>query len=322
MFEVLKWEEVEIGEPKEGEIRVRNKAIGINFIDVYFRKGVYKATTMPFTPGMEAVGVVTAVGPGLTGREVGDVVAYAGNPMGSYAEEQILPANVAVPVPSSIDPIVAASVMLKGMTAQFLVRRCFKVESGHTILVHAAAGGVGSLLCQWGKALGATVIGTVSTEEKGAQAKVDGCQHVIVYKNEDFVAAVNTITSGKGVDVVYDSVGQDTFQGSLACLKSRGYMVCFGQSSGTPEPVPLSALAAKSLFLTRPSLMQYTTTRDELLEAAGEVFANVSLGVLRVRVNHTYPLSQAAQAHADLESRKTSGSVVLIPDDNNDKQQQ
>ncbi|XP_042505442.1 quinone oxidoreductase-like [Macadamia integrifolia] len=312
--EVLKWEDVEIGEPKEGEIRVKNKAIGLNFIDVYFRKGVYKAPTMPFTPGMEAVGVVTAVGPGLTGRKIGDVVAYAGRPMGSYSEEQILPADVVVPVPPSVEPMFAASVMLKGMTAQFLLRRCFKVESGHTVLVHAAAGGVGSLLCQWANALGATVIGTVSTEEKAAQAKEDGCHHVIIYKNEDFVEAVKKITSGEGVHVVYDSVGKDTFQGSLACLRTRGYMVSFGQSSGIPDPVPLSALAAKSLFLSRPSLMQYTETRDELLKSAGAVFANVDSGILRVRVNHKYPLSQAAQAHADLESRKTSGSVVLIPD--------
>ncbi|XP_062164294.1 uncharacterized protein LOC133870987 isoform X2 [Alnus glutinosa] len=311
--EVLKWEDVEIGEPKDGEIRVKNKVIGLNFVDVYFRKGVYKAAALPFTPGVEAVGVVTAVGPGLTGRQVGDLVAYAGRPMGSYAEEQILPANKVVPVPPSIDPIIAASVMSKGMTARFLLRRCFKVEPGHTILVHAAAGGVGSLLSQWANVLGATVIGTVSTEEKAAQAKDDGCHHVIIYKEEDFVARVNEITSGDGVDVVYDSVGKDTFQGSLACLKARGYMVSFGQSSGIPDPVPLSALAVKSLFLTRPSLMQYNATRDELLEAAGEVFGNVESGVLRVRVKHTYPLSQAAQAHADLESRKTTGSVVLIP---------
>ncbi|GFQ05064.1 quinone oxidoreductase, partial [Phtheirospermum japonicum] len=311
---VLKWEEVEIEEPKDGEIRVKNKAIGLNFIDVYFRKGVYKAPTIPFTPGMEAVGVVSAVGPGLTGRKVGDVVAYAGNPMGAYAEEQILPAEKVVPVPPSIDPTIAASIMLKGMTAQFLLRRCFKVEKGHTVLIHAAAGGVGSLLCQWANALGATVIGTVSTQEKATQAKEDGCHHVILYKDEDFVSRVNEITSGQGVEVVYDSVGKETFEGSLACLKVRGYMVSFGQSSGAPDPIPLSALAAKSLFLTRPTLMQYTATRDELLQTASEVFTNVAAGVLRARVNHTYPLSEAAQAHADLEDRKTSGSVVLIPD--------
>ncbi|XP_022969802.1 uncharacterized protein LOC111468893 [Cucurbita maxima] len=311
--EVLKWEDVDIGEPKEGEVRVRNKAIGLNFIDVYFRKGDYKAATMPFTPGMEAAGVVIAVGPGVNDRKVGDLVAYAGNPMGSYSEEQILPADKVVPVPPSVDPIIAASVMLKGMTAQFLLRRCYKVEPGNIVLVHAAAGGVGSLLCQWANSLGATVIGTISTKEKAIQAKEDGCHHVIISKEEDFVARVNEITSGNGVNVVYDSVGKDTFQGSLACLKTRGYMVSFGQSSGPADPVPLSALAAKSLFLTRPSLMQYTATRDELLEAAQEVFANIESGTLRVRVNHTYPLFEAARAHADLESRKTTGSVVLIP---------
>ncbi|KAI3458323.1 hypothetical protein Pfo_014986 [Paulownia fortunei] len=311
--EVLKWEDVEIGEPKDGEIKVKNKAIGLNFVDVYFRKGVYRASAIPFTPGVEAVGVITAVGSGLTGRKVGDLVAYVG-PVGAYAEEQILPAERVVPVPPSIDPIIAASIMLKGMTAHYLVRQCFKVSPGHTVLIHAAAGGVGSLLCQWANVHGAMVIGTVSTKEKAAQAKDDGCHHVILYKEEDFVIRVNEITSGKGVEVVYDSVGKDTFEGSLACLKVRGYMVSFGQSSGTPDPVPLSALAAKSLFLTRPSLKEYAITKDELLQTASEVFTNVVAGVLRVRVNHTYPLSQAAQAHADLENRKTSGSVVLIPD--------
>ncbi|OMO94858.1 Alcohol dehydrogenase superfamily, zinc-type [Corchorus capsularis] len=309
--EVLKWEDVELGEPREGEIRVKNKAIGLNFIDVYFRKGVYKPATMPFTPGAEAVGEVTAVGPGITGRKVGDLVAFCY--MGSYTEEQIISADKAIPVPPSLDPSIVASVLSKGMTVQYLVRRTFKVESGHTVLVHAAAGGVGSLLCQWANALGATVIGTVSTKEKAAQAKEDGCHHVILYTEEDFVARVNEITSDSGVEVVYDSVGIDTFQGSLACLKPRGYMVSFGQSSGTPDPVPLSALAAKSLFLTRPSLKFYKPTRDELLETAGEVFANVASGILRVRVNHSYPLSEIAQAHADLENRRTSGSVVLIP---------
>ncbi|CAO2820983.1 unnamed protein product [Amaranthus hypochondriacus] len=312
--EVLKWEDVEVGVPKEGEIRVRNKAIGLNFIDIYFRKGVYKSSIMPFIPGMEAVGEVVAVGPGLTGRQVGDLVAYAGSPMGAYAEEQILPADRVVPVPSSIDPITAASVMLKGLTAHYLLRRSFKVEAGHTVLVHAAAGGVGSLLCQWANSLGATVIGTVSTKEKAIQAKEDGCHHVIIYKEEDFVSRVKDITAGQGVEVVYDSVGKDTFQGSLDCLKLRGYMVLFGQSSGAPDPVPVSAIASKSLFLTRPTLMHYTVTRDELLEAAGELFENVALGVLRVRVNHKFLLSQAAEAQTALENRQTTGSIVLIPD--------
>lgn len=311
--EVLKWEDVAVGEPGEGEIRVKHKAIGVNFIDVYYRKGMYKAD-LPFTLGREAVGVVTAVGPGLTGREVGDLVGYAGNPMGSYSEEQILSASAVVPVPSSIDPILGAAVLLKGMTAQFLVRRCFKVEPGHTILVHAAAGGVGSLLCQWANALGATVIGTVSTKEKAAQAIEDGCHHAIIYTQENFVDRVKEITKGQGVQVVYDSVGKDTFQGSLECLASRGYMVSFGQSSGVIDPVPLSALAPKSLFLTRPSLMYYTATREELLETAGELFNMVASGVLKVRVTKTYPLSEAAKAHADLEARKTSGSIILVPD--------
>ncbi|PRQ59777.1 putative 2-haloacrylate reductase [Rosa chinensis] len=349
--EVMKWEDVEVGEPKEGQVRVKNKAIGINFIDVYFRKGVYKTSSIPYIPGVEACGVVTAVGPGVIGRQVGDVVAFAGGAMGSYVEELILPANKLVPVPPSIDSTVAASLLLKGLTAQFLLHRCFRIQPGHTILVHAAAGGVGSLLCQWANAIGATVIGTVSTQEKASQAKEDGCHHVIIYKVEDFVARVTEITSGNGVEVVYDSVGKDTFEvtclhslhrkkkkkqnrenllrkiilcsdstrarfrvlGSLRCLKFRGYMVSFGQSSGAPDPVPLSALSVKSLFLTRPTLFHYTATRDELLENAGEVFANVDKGTLRVRVNHTYPLSEAALAHSDLENRKTSGSVVLIP---------
>eukprot|EP00250_Pteridium_aquilinum_P020710 c24912_g4_i1 orf=427-1515(-) len=313
--QVLKYEDVEVGEPGEGEVRVKNSAIGINYIDVYFRTGIYK-TQLPFTPGVEAAGVITAVGPGLTGRKVGDRVAYAGRPMGSYAEEQILPAEVVVPIPPSLDSVTAAAVLLKGMTAQFLLRRCFQVQPGHTILVHAAAGGVGSLLCQWGRALGATVIGTVSTKEKAAQALEDGCHHTILYTSENFVDRVKEITSGQGVQVVYDSVGKDTFQGSLDCLALRGHMVMFGQSSGIPDPIPVSAIQSKSLFITRPTMMHYTAVRDELLATAGEVFANVASGVLKVRVNHTYPLSQAAQAHRDLEGRKTTGCIILIADSN------
>ncbi|GLT39840.1 hypothetical protein SLA2020_140080 [Shorea laevis] len=311
--QVLKWEDVEVGEPREGEIRVKNKAIGVNFKDVYLRTGLFKAPTLPYTPGIEAVGEVIAVGPGVTDPKLGDLVGYVFEPIGSYAEEQILPADRVVPVPTSIDPIIAASIMMKGMTAQYLVRRLFKVEPGHVVLVHAAAGGVGSLLCQWANALGATIIGTVSTEEKAAQAKEDGCHHVIKYKEEDFVARVNEITSGKGVNVVYDSVGKDTFQGSLACLKTRGYLVIYGLASGAPDPVPVLTLWEKSLFVTFPSFAHHTETREELLETANDVFANVASGVLRVRLNHKYPLSEVAQAHVDLENRKTSGSVVLIP---------
>lgn len=263
---------------------------------------------------MEAVGVVTAVGPGLTGRKVGDVVAYAGYPMGSYAEEQILPANVAVPVPPSIDHKTAAATLLKGMTAQVLLRRVFKVEAGHTILVHSAAGGVGSLLCQWANALGATVIGTVSREEKAAHATEDGCHHVIIYTKQDVVTRIKEITDGKGVNVVYDSIGKDTYKASLDSLAPHGYLVSFGQSSGSLDPISMTDLVPKSLFLTRPSMLHYVSTRDELLQTAGEVFANVVTGVLRIRVNHTYPLSEAVRAHADLVARKTSGSILLIPD--------
>lgn len=310
--EVLKWEDVEIGDPKEGEIRVKNKAIGVNFIDIYFRTGVYKVPQIPYTPGVEAVGVVTAVGPGVNDLKIGDVVYHSGSAMGTYTEEQIVLADKVTPLPP-IDPIVVASVMAKGLTARFLVKTWFKVEKGHKVLVHAAAGGVGSLLCQWANMLGATVIGTVSTKEKALQAKEDGCHHVIIYKEEDFVTRVNEITSGEGLEVVFDSVGKDTFEGSLACLKPRGYMVSYGQSSGTPDPVPLSSLATKSLFLTRPSLRTSGFSKEEMGEATKEVLSNVASGALRVRVNHTYPLSQASQAHADMAARKTSGSIVLIP---------
>ncbi|XP_047083330.1 quinone oxidoreductase-like [Lolium rigidum] len=311
--EAMRWEEVEVGEPKDGEIRVKNTAVGVNFIDVYFRKGVYSAP-LPFTPGMEAVGVVTAVGPGLTGMKVGDVIAYAGMPMGSYAEEQIIPASVAVPVPSSINHNTVAAILLKGMTVHVLIRRVFKVGPGHTILLHAAAGGVGSLLCQWANALGATVIGTVSNEEKAVHAAQDGCHHVIISTKEDVVARVKEITDGKGVHVVYDSVGKDTYKVSLESLAFHGYLVSFGESSGSPDPILIGDLSPKSLFLTTASMLTYTGTRDELLQSAGEVFANLASGVLRIRVNHTYPLSEAARAHADLETRKTSGSILLIPD--------
>ncbi|TVU31679.1 hypothetical protein EJB05_23377 [Eragrostis curvula] len=311
--EVLNWEEVEVGEPNEGEIRIKNKAIGVNYVDVYYRTGLHR-TPLPFIPGKEAVGVVSAVGPGVTSIKVGDIVGYADNPMGSYAEEQIIPASVAIPIPPAVDYKTAASVLLKGMTAYVLVLQAFKVQRGHSVLVHAAAGGVGSLLCQWAHALGATVIGTVSTEEKAVQATQDGCHHVIVYTKEDFVARVAEITSGKGVHVVYDAVGKDTFQGSLACLMPRGCMVSYGQSSGRPDPVSVSELAPKSLVLARPGLMHYTTTREELLQAADEVFAGVTAGVLRVHVNHVYPLSEAAGAHRDLEARRTCGSVVLLTD--------
>ncbi|KAI3720854.1 hypothetical protein L2E82_31853 [Cichorium intybus] len=315
--EVLTWEDVEVPDPKEGEIRLKHKAVGLNFLDVYMRQGVQNlAPPLSYTPGMEGAGVVTAVGPGVTSCKVGDVVAYASLQVGAYAQERILPADLAVPVPSSVDPVEAAAVIFKGLTAHVLINKGFKVESGHTILVHAAAGGVGYLICQWANAIGATVIGTVSTKEKAVQAKEDGCHHVILYKEENFVDRVMEITSGKGVDVVYDSVGKDTFNGSLACLKKRGYMVLFGTASGVPEPVRVDQIALKSLYYTFSSIGYYTDDdRVALRVAAEELFSAVAKGVLRVRVNHKYPLSQASQAHIALEGRKTTGSIVLIPDE-------
>ncbi|KAI3519586.1 hypothetical protein L1887_08798 [Cichorium endivia] len=315
--EVLTWEDVEVPDPKEGEIRLKHMAVGLNFLDVYMRQGVQNlAPPLSYTPGMEGAGVVTAVGPGVTSCKVGDVVAYASLQVGAYAQERILPADLAVPVPSSVDPVEAAAVIFKGLTAHVLINKGFKVESGHTILVHAAAGGVGYLICQWANAIGATVIGTVSTKEKAVQAKEDGCHHVILYKEENFVDRVMEITSGKGVDVVYDSVGKDTFNGSLACLKKRGYMVLFGTASGVPEPVRVDQIALKSLYYTFSSIGYYTDDdRVALRVAAEELFAAVAKGVLRVRVNHKYPLSQASQAHIALEGRKTTGSIVLIPDE-------
>ncbi|CAH1440903.1 unnamed protein product [Lactuca virosa] len=323
--EVLKWEDIEVRVPKEGEIRLKQKAIGLNFLDVYMRQGLHnRAPPLPFTPGMEGAGVITAVGPGVTSCKVGDVVAYASLQVGSYAQERILRADQVVPVPSSVDPVEAAAVIFKGLTAHVLLHKGFKVERGHTILVHAAAGGVGYLLCQWASAIGATVIGTVSTKQKALQAKEDGCHHVILLKDENFVDRVMEITSGKGVEVVYDSVGKDTFdafvrfemKGSIACLKKRGYMVLFGMASGEPQPLSVAQLASKSFYYTFSSVGEYTEdNREELLVAAKELFDNVAKGVLRVRVNHKYLLSQASQAHIAIESRKTTGSIVLIPDE-------
>ncbi|KAI3508164.1 hypothetical protein L1887_23168 [Cichorium endivia] len=314
--EVMKWEDVDIGEPKTGEIKVKNKAIGINYLDVYMRKGLIPSLcpSLPFTPGMEAAGIVIAIGPEVTTCKVGDYVAYAGFPVCAYTEEMILPADRAVPVPLSIDPIVATAALFKGLTAQVLVRSCFQIGPEHTILVHAAAGGVGSLVCQWANALGATVIGTVSNKVKAVQAKEDGCHHVIIFKEENLVNRVMEITSGKGVDIAYDSIGKDTFEGSVGCLKFRGYMVSFGFASGSPEPVKFKVFSDKCLFFTVPSMMLYTKERSDLLAASEELFSNIEKGVLRVRANHKYPLSQVVQAHTDLEDRKTTGSIVLIPD--------
>lgn len=310
--EVMRWEEVQIGAPGPGEVRVRNTAVGLNFIDTYQRSGLYPLP-LPLTLGMEGAGVVEAVGPKVKEFKVGDRVAYA-NPVGAYAEVCLRPAERLVKIPAGVDDKIAASIMLKGMTAWYLCKRTFKVKKGDTILVHAAAGGVGQILCQWAKHLGATVIGTVGSEEKAPLAKKCGCKHVIVTSKEDFVARVKSITKGKGVPVVYDGVGKDTFMGSLDCLAPLGYMVSFGNASGAVTQFNPGVLAQKgSLFLTRPTLFTYTAKRQDLLKAAQDLFAVVKNKAVRISINQTYPLREAAQAHRDLEARKTTGSTVLLP---------
>lgn len=308
----LKWEEVQVGDPGPGQVRVRNAAVGLNFIDTYHRSGLYPMQ-LPLTLGSEGAGVIEAVGPKVKEFKVGDRVAYAG-PIGAYAEMVLRPADRLVKIPAGIDDKVAAAIMLKGMTSWYLCRRTYKVKAGDTILVHAAAGGVGQILCQWAKHLGATVIGTVGSEEKAALAKKAGCRHVVVTSQEKFVDRVKAITKGKGVPVVYDGVGKDTFMESLDCLSPLGMMVSFGNASGAVPPFNLGILAQKgSLFLTRPTLATYTASRDDLVRAARDLFAVVKSKAVKISINQTYPLREAAQAHRDLEARKTTGSTVLLP---------
>ena len=308
--EVLQWEEVEVGDPGPGEAKIRQRVAGLNFIDVYHRTGLYKQD-MPFTPGVEGAGVVDAVGTGVTQVKSGDRVAYGG-PIGSYAEVRLIDADKVVKLPDAISSEQGAAMMLQGMTAHMLLRRVYAVKSGDTIVIHAAAGGVGLIVCQWAKALGATVIGTVGSDEKAALARAHGCDHPIVYTRQDFVAEVDRITGGAKVPVVYDSVGKDTFLKSLDCLRPRGMMVGFGNASGAPDPFPPNLLAQKgSLFLTRPTLYNYTATRDELQQAAGELFAMVESGKVKIEVKQRFPLKDAGAAHRALEARQTSGSTVL-----------
>ena len=308
---VLRWEEVEVGDPGPGQVRLRQEAAGLNFIDVYHRTGLYKQD-MPFTPGVEGAGIVEATGPGVTAVSVGDRVAYGG-PIGGYAEVRLIDAEKVVKLPDAISSEQAAAMMLQGMTAHMLLRQVYAVRPGDTILIHAAAGGVGLIVCQWAKALGATVIGTVGSEEKAGLARAHGCDHPIVYTRADFVAEVEHITGGAKVPVVYDSVGKDTFLKSLDCLQPRGMMVSFGNASGAPDPMAPNLLAQKgSLFLTRPTLYNYTSTRAELESAAAELFEMVASGKVRVEVKQHFPLCDAAEAHRALEARKTSGSTVLI----------
>ena len=312
--EVMRWEDVDPGKPEPGEALVRHEAVGLNFIDVYHRTGLYPLPALPAIPGMEGSGIVKAIGEGVTEVAVGDRVAYAGIPPGAYAETRCIPAHRLVQLPESISFQQGAAMMLQGMTARYLLRGCYNVKKGDTILIQAAAGGVGSIVCQWAKHLGATVIGTVGSPAKAELARAHGCDHPILYNDEDFTARTKEITDGNGVDVVYDSVGQATFMQSLDCLRPMGMMVSFGQASGSVPPLDLGELAARgSLFLTRPSLMVYTATRVDLLNHAGDLFEVVQSGAVKIEVNQTYPLSETARAHRDLEARKTTGSTILIP---------
>ncbi len=310
--EQLQWVEVTVGDPGPGEVRVRNTAIGLNYIDTYHRSGLYPLP-LPLILGSEGAGVVEAVGPKVKDFKVGDRVAYA-QPIGAYAEVLLRPAGRLVKIPAGVKDETAAAMMLKGMTAWYLCRRTYRVKKGDTIVVQAAAGGVGQILCQWSKHLGATVIGTVGSDEKIALAKKAGCKHVVVMSREKLSERVKEITKGKGVPVVYDGVGKDTFMESLDCLAPLGLMASFGNASGAVPPVNIGILAQKgSLYLTRPTLVNYTSSREDLLTAARELFAVVKKGAVKIAINQRYPLREAAQAHRDLEARKTTGSTVLLP---------
>ena len=311
--EVMQLEEVSVGDPAAGQARIRQTAIGVNFIDTYHRSGLYPMP-LPSGLGSEAAGVIEAVGPGVAGLNPGDRVAYTGNPVGSYAEARLYPADRLVKIPEGITDQQAACMMLKGMTVQYLIHRTFKVKAGDTVLWHAAVGGVGLIACQWLKALGVNIIGTVGSDEKVALAKKAGCTHVINYSSENFAQRVKEITGGKGVPVVYDSVGKSTWEGSLDCLQPRGMMVSFGNASGAVAPVNIGILAQKgSLYLTRPSLVNYIATRAELEETAKSLFDAVASGKVKIEVTGTYKLADATKAHRDLEGRKTTGSIILVP---------
>lgn len=311
--EVMRWEKVSLDATAPNEARVRHAAVGLNFIDIYHRSGLYPLP-LPSGLGLEGAGIVEAVGSAVTDLQPGDRVAYAGGPPGAYAEVRNMPADRLVKLPDAIDFKTAAAMMLQGMTAQYLLRRTYRVQAGDTILIQAAAGGVGLIVCQWAKALGATVIGTVGSDEKAALARAHGCDHPIVYAREDFVARVKEITNGAGVPVVYDSIGKDTFTGSLDCLRPLGMMVTFGNASGPVPPVDTLELSKRgSLFLTRPTLFTYIARRTDLLATAQELFDVVASGKVRIEVNQTYALKDAAQAHIDLAARKTTGSTVLLP---------
>ncbi|MDE0176861.1 MAG: quinone oxidoreductase [Defluviicoccus sp.] len=315
--DVFRWEEVEVGAPGEGEVRIRNEAVGVNYVDTYHRRGMphpWPVPPLPLVLGFEGAGIVTEVGEGVEGLSPGDRVGYAMPPHGAYSQERIYPAEKAVKVPDGIDARAVAATMLKGLTAQYLLRRTYRVEPGDVILVHAAAGGMGLILCQWGRHLGATVIGTVSTEEKAEQARAAGCDHAVVHDEGDFVATVKEVTNGEGCAVVYESIGKDTFRRSMDCLRPLGMMASYGHASGAPDPVDVIELGARgSLFLTRPAIMHYMARREDLVAGAEELFDVVLNGAVEPAVNHLYPLSEAAEAHRAIEARRTTGATVLLP---------
>jgi NADPH2:quinone reductase len=311
--EVLQFESVSVGEPGPGEVRIRHSAVGLNYIDTYQRSGLYKLP-LPSGLGGEAAGVVEAIGPGVAELKAGDRVAYSGGAPGAYAEVRVMPIDRLVKLPEGVSDRAAATLMLKGLTVQYLLRQTYVVKAGETILLHAAAGGIGLIACQWARALGATVIGTVGTDAKAELAKANGCTHTIVYTRENFVERVKEITGGKGVPVVYDSIGKDTFPASLDCLKPRGMFVSFGSSSGPIAAFDIGLLVQKgSLFATRPSIAAYAATRPDLLRMSEEVFALVRAGKIVSEAKQTYALKDAAQAHRDLEARKTTGATLLLP---------
>ena len=311
--EVLRFEDVEIGAPGPREVRILNVAVAVNYRDVLMRRGVHAVKSLPSAIGLESAGIIDAIGPDVNGLVVGERVAYAGMPEGSYAELRIVPARRVIALPAAIDERTAASMMIRGMTARCLLHDTYKVQRGDTILIHAAAGGVGLIMCQWAKHLGAMVIGTVSSDEKAEVARAHGCDHPIVYTREDFANRVREITGGEGVPVVYDSVGKATFEGSLRCLRRRGLMASFGEASGDPDPMPPRRLGALgSIYLTHPSVSNYTATRAELLSAAHDLFAMVASGKIKIEISRTYLLQEAPRAHADIESRKTTGSIVML----------
>lgn len=315
--DVFRWEDWPADEPGEGEILIRHGAVGVNYVDTYHRRGMphpWPVPPLPCVLGFEGAGTVEAAGPGVTELQEGDRVGYASPPHGAYSQSRVMPADRVVKLPDAISDEQAAGMMLKGLTAQYLLRRTYAVQPGDAVLVHAAAGGMGLILCQWAKHLGATVIGTVSTDEKAEMAKAHGADHVAIYSREDFVPLVKEVTNGEGCPVVYESIGKDTFARSMDCLRPMGILASYGHASGAPDPVDVVELGTKgSLFVTRPAIMHYMAKREDLLASAKELFETVTSGAVKIAVNHRYPLREIAEAHRAIEERRTTGSTVLLP---------